>query len=601
MAWCGAINCSNSKMSHPNYSFFQFPKKDADRAKRWLINLRRADLMDKDLVYLHKNIYLCPEHFEDHMFMNSKKNKLVWNAVPTLFKISNPPGPDRKRKLPTPRSAVDAKKTRKVQETQSYIDSCLQRQREVRALEVKNRNSGSMKRIRRILKAKNDALRYVQISKKKKAQSPLKVDQVLQVVKPLLSRDELILLRERLQKKNRKGPYSEDFKRLCISISFKSTSTYKYLSKKLHLPPKSTISRWMAKVAFDEGFDEEMFKLLEKTLQTMPEGDRVASLLMDEMTLKELMEYDEKREKIFGVRRKADGVYVYPSQALALMVRGLKIRWKQVVAYFFSSSATSAKELHHILLEALDRLAKCGLKTVNVTSDQGGNFSSLLGRLGVHEKKPYFIHQGMKVFVCPDPPHLHKSSRNALLDHDIQTPDGVASWEHIKMLFDADRRRIPRLAPKLSLQHIEPPPLFGKMSVSKAAQVLSNTASSAMQTYVQEGVLPRDILPTAKYCSMMNRIFDVLNSSRKKGVTACQSALSPENEEALTFIKEAVVWIKSLKILDKEGNNITPRFRFVDGLVLALSTSVQLMHHITATFGFEFLLTRRLCQVRVCT
>ncbi len=248
MTWCGAMNCTNNKKSHPDYSFFQFPKKDADRTKHWLINLRRADLMDKDLLYLHKNIYLCPEHFEDHMFMNPKKNRLVWNAVPTLFMIPNPPAPDRKRKLPSP-----AKKTRKA---------------------VKSRNSGPMKGVKKILKAKNDALHYLQRSQKKKAQAPLKVDQVLQVVKPLLSRDELILLRERLRKKNKSGRYSEDFKRLCISIAFKSTSSYKYLSRKLHLPPRSIVSRWMSKVAYDQGFNEDKFKLLEKTLQTRPERYR---------------------------------------------------------------------------------------------------------------------------------------------------------------------------------------------------------------------------------------------------------------------------------------------------------------------------------------
>ena len=56
--------------------------------------------------YLYKNCVLCANHFEDSQFMHvPSKNKLVPEAVPTLFDVPNPPPRvSLKRQLPTPRS-----------------------------------------------------------------------------------------------------------------------------------------------------------------------------------------------------------------------------------------------------------------------------------------------------------------------------------------------------------------------------------------------------------------------------------------------------------------------------------------------------------------
>lgn len=47
--------------------------------------------MKCDSHYLHNNIRLCSEHFEDDMFQNEKRSRLTDAATPTLFNIANPP------------------------------------------------------------------------------------------------------------------------------------------------------------------------------------------------------------------------------------------------------------------------------------------------------------------------------------------------------------------------------------------------------------------------------------------------------------------------------------------------------------------------------
>ena len=53
---------------------------------------RCENLDKKDAEYLHKNLRICVEHFEDIMFSNDLKNHHNLLAKPTLFNIPNPTG-----------------------------------------------------------------------------------------------------------------------------------------------------------------------------------------------------------------------------------------------------------------------------------------------------------------------------------------------------------------------------------------------------------------------------------------------------------------------------------------------------------------------------
>lgn len=77
--------------------FLSFP-----RLKLWLQACRRQDIMKVTADYAFKNLRLCSKHFSDSSFMNiSQKNSLVWDAVPSLFDVPNPP-PARSTKRKTP-------------------------------------------------------------------------------------------------------------------------------------------------------------------------------------------------------------------------------------------------------------------------------------------------------------------------------------------------------------------------------------------------------------------------------------------------------------------------------------------------------------------
>lgn len=73
-----------SKYSLKNKSFFSYPK-EAKRLEEWMANCQTSHLAE---TISKKNSYrVCSDHFENKMFLNrTTKNRLVHNAVPTLFR-----------------------------------------------------------------------------------------------------------------------------------------------------------------------------------------------------------------------------------------------------------------------------------------------------------------------------------------------------------------------------------------------------------------------------------------------------------------------------------------------------------------------------------
>jgi hypothetical protein len=94
-------------------------------AKRWAINVRREDLVDKSPEYLFKNCTVCSEHFESIMFLNDLHNRLQPTAVPTIVNVSNPPKFVAVQRTPPKRRNSDViskgiKKPRKNTTTTAY-------------------------------------------------------------------------------------------------------------------------------------------------------------------------------------------------------------------------------------------------------------------------------------------------------------------------------------------------------------------------------------------------------------------------------------------------------------------------------------------------
>ncbi len=149
----------------------------------------------------------------------------------------------------------------------------------------------------------------------------------------------------------------------------------------------------------------------------MPEEDRICTFLMDEMSLKRGIQYDQREDALIGAVW--DHGLSTAGTAMVFMVRGLRARWRQAVAFFFVNTAVTGDNLLEKMMTCLGKLKECGLKVAAVTSDQGSNFTYLTNVLKITPDQPYFVLQdndgvAHEIAMLSGYPHLLKSVCNAL-------------------------------------------------------------------------------------------------------------------------------------------------------------------------------------------
>ncbi|XP_045470801.1 52 kDa repressor of the inhibitor of the protein kinase-like [Harmonia axyridis] len=80
--YCLVRGCPN-RTRDGKLSFFNLPK-ETERINQWLTICSREDLFGKSSVQL-KGYRICAAHFEDKMYTNFFKKRLLPKAVPTIF------------------------------------------------------------------------------------------------------------------------------------------------------------------------------------------------------------------------------------------------------------------------------------------------------------------------------------------------------------------------------------------------------------------------------------------------------------------------------------------------------------------------------------
>ena len=182
------------------------------------------------------------------------------------------------------------------------------------------------------------------------------------------------------------------------------------------------------------------------------------------------------------------------------------------------------------------------------------------------------------------------------MSHDILTLDGLASWKHLRQFYELEKGFLVKSAPRLTDAHLDPPPIYGKMVVRYATQILSHSVASGIETYIAQGLMPQEAMATSKYCRRMNDLFDILNSSQVRAIQPFKCALTVNSHATFNFMRQSIAWLQKMKIIGKEGEDITHHFRWPRGLIMALNSVKSLVFHLKENYGQEYLCTRRLCQ-----
>ena len=387
--------------------------------------------------------------------------------------------------------------------------------------------------------------------------------------------------------------WKDSDKEFALSLYHASPKAYRILKQLFLLPSISTLRRIMRKIKIYPGFNKTILKALETKVSSMPANSELCCVIVDEMALKEAVEYNQEKDYVegledFGVNGRTKYV---ANHATVFMARGLIFPWKQTVGYALSSGPIKYSDLHSLLLECIEKLEESGLRVKVIITDQGSNNRKMFeGCCGVNEENPFFFHNGKKIFVVYDPPHLLKNVRNNLRKHGFLVNGEEVSWEHIRHFYNFDKKNPIRVAPKLTAKHMDLPP-FAALRVKYAAQVLSHSVASGIALLVSSGIFGQNALPTAHFLENFDQLFNTFNSGNLLSRQKMGHALS-ERSGHQEFLQSSLEWLQTVR----PTSSRTATLPCLKGWKMAVRALLQLWDHLRTDCGITFLLTNRLNQ-----
>ena len=217
------------------------------------------------------------------------------------------------------------------------------------------------------------------------------------------------------------GWWSCKEKVLCLSTLKCNPKSYTFLQSLFSLPSKQTLQSILNTVCFQTGINTHVFDTLRKTVQTMPDKDHMCCLMFDEMLIRENLCFNQKLGCIegyddLGSQGRTSNI---ANRALVFMLRGLRQKWQQPVAYYLMRGSTSGEILVHFLKEVLGACQNSGLVVVATVCNMGANNVKALKLLGVSAKQPFFTFQSQEVAAVFDSPHLLKYTHDLFQTHDV--------------------------------------------------------------------------------------------------------------------------------------------------------------------------------------
>ena len=207
------------------------------------------------------------------------------------------------------------------------------------------------------------------------------------------------------------------------------------LNQGLPLPSLRTLRRSIQFVKFNSGILDEVFEFLRIKVHSMNKFERECCLTLDEMSVKQSVDFDNRTGQFIGNVTLPNHTG-QATHCLVFMIGGITTRWKQTVAYYFTSNSTDGSVFADIVLDIIRKCYDIGLIVAAVTSDMGSANRAMWKKLGIVSgqrsvTKNSFVHpcdSCLNVCVLADVPHLLKNLRNVIVSkQQIILPSSIVS------------------------------------------------------------------------------------------------------------------------------------------------------------------------------
>jgi hypothetical protein len=97
---------------------------------------------------------------------------------------------------------------------------------------------------------------------------------------------------------------------------------------------------------FHTGINFDVLRVLEAFCEKLKPENRDCVILWDEMSMKELVQYDELQDCLEGIEDMGRTRRLLPAtEALVVMISGIRESWSFPVSFYFSNSNTKSDKL----------------------------------------------------------------------------------------------------------------------------------------------------------------------------------------------------------------------------------------------------------------
>lgn len=395
------------------------------------------------------------------------------------------------------------------------------------------------------------------------------------------------------QIRSKRPAYSFFQKWMCVNVLLSSSAAgYASLRKIFPYASLSTIMKFLKKYKANPGISDFTTKALQVKVNATEPNDKLCFLLLDEMSLRSGLAYDESKDLIQGftddgVQRSGNLV----KSALCVMVVGIIKKWKYPLGYFLTESVMKSTSVAEVIKQSFEACESAGFIVKGITSDQGSNLQKAFSLLGYTEENPTIRIGDASCVVIKDPPHLLKSARNFLLNGNVTVPGytSQACWKHLQDVYSQDSLRSLKCLPKISKQHLYDLKFSNKMKVKLASQVISKSFAAALNYAISKNQISSAAAATSSYCSKFNDLFDVFNSSNSKDKVPLRRPISIGSSGA-SFLQESHSWLSQLQKLNLSRRNV-----FLKGWRANITALFILLEDLKK-YQIKYLSIRNLCQ-----
>ncbi|XP_044751593.1 uncharacterized protein LOC123311606 isoform X2 [Coccinella septempunctata] len=224
--------------------------------------------------------------------------------------------------------------------------------------------------LRRTTRKKNNFRERLALTKQ--CARKLALEDILSRMSPLASTFIKCQLREagRFGKQHR---FTVDDKIMGLALAKQSPRAYRFLTRVFALPSISTLNNFLKNINFEPGLNENIFLLLQNTIEKWNSQEKIIVLMWDEISLMPHFDFQESKGSISGFKDLGNGKRSREivDHAVVFMIGGFKKRFKLPLSFHFTSNGgVKMLELKTLVANVLNRLLEIGFKPISTICDQ---------------------------------------------------------------------------------------------------------------------------------------------------------------------------------------------------------------------------------------